>query len=63
MNNLETNWVCLDLHIHIAGDRELDEYITADNPVRFIDAFVDALDLQQLGFTRARPSALGRTHE
>ncbi len=24
----------------------LDDYITADNPVRFIDAFVDQLDLQ-----------------
>ena len=24
----------------------LDEYITSDNPVRFLDAFVDQLDLQ-----------------
>jgi transposase len=38
----------------------LDEYITDDNPVRFIDAFVDQLDLQDLGFTRAVASALGR---
>ena len=28
----------------------LDEYITEENPVRFIDAFVDILDLEQLGF-------------
>jgi hypothetical protein len=28
----------------------LDEYITAENPVRFIDAFVDQLDLQALGW-------------
>lgn len=38
----------------------LDEYITDDNPVRFIDAFVDQLDLLQLGFTRAVASPLGR---
>jgi transposase len=38
----------------------LDEYITDENPVRFIDAFVDQLDLQDLGFTRAVASPLGR---
>ena len=38
----------------------LDEYITDENPVRFIDAFVDQLDLQNLGFTRAVASPLGR---
>ena len=38
----------------------LDDYITADNPVRFIDAFVDQLDLQALGFKRAVANPLGR---
>jgi transposase len=38
----------------------LDEYITDDNPVRFSDAFVDQLDLHQLGFSRAVASPLGR---
>ena len=38
----------------------LDEYLTDDNPVRFIDAFVDQLDLHQLGFARAVASPLGR---
>src|SRR5919108_4076043 len=38
----------------------LDEYITDENPVRFIDAFVDQLDLQALGFMRAIASPLGR---
>src|SRR6266516_5966161 len=38
----------------------LDEYITDENPVRFIDAFVDQLDLQDLGFTRTVASPLGR---
>lgn len=38
----------------------LDEYIVDDNPVRFIDAFVDNLDLQALGFERAVPEERGR---
>ena len=38
----------------------LDEYITPDNPVRVIDAFVDQLDLQALGFRRAVAAATGR---
>jgi transposase len=38
----------------------LDEYVTTDNPVRVIDAFVDALDLLALGFAGARPAATGR---
>ena len=32
----------------------LGEYITEENPVRFIDAFVDSLDLERLGFRRAK---------
>jgi hypothetical protein len=31
----------------------LDDYIAAENPVRFLDAFVDSLDLDALGFRRA----------
>jgi len=31
-----------------------------DNPVRFIDAFVDGLDLAKAGFTRVAPKATGR---
>ena len=38
----------------------LEDYIADDNPVRVIDAFVDRLDLKQLGFERAQPSATGR---
>ena len=38
----------------------LDEYLTPDNPVRFIDAFVDQLDLQVLGFGRAVAASTGR---
>ncbi|HZB44341.1 MAG TPA: IS5/IS1182 family transposase, partial [Pyrinomonadaceae bacterium] len=38
----------------------LDDYIAQDNPVRFIEAFVESLDLVELGFTRATPAATGR---
>jgi transposase len=38
----------------------LDEYIGDDNPVRFIDAFVDSLDLQAMGFEHAVPKETGR---
>ncbi|MDQ3697163.1 MAG: IS1182 family transposase [Gemmatimonadota bacterium] len=38
----------------------LDEYVTAENPVRFLDAFVASLDLAALGFQRATPSETGR---
>jgi len=38
----------------------LDEYIAAENPVRFIDAFVEELDLAALGFTRAVAKETGQ---
>lgn len=38
----------------------LDEYVTGENPVRFLDAFVASLDLAALGFQRATPSETGR---
>ncbi len=38
----------------------LDEYTTEENPVRFIDAFVDSLDLKVLGFKRVEPNEMGR---
>jgi len=38
----------------------LDDYIAEDNAVRVVDAFVNKLDLQKLGFDRAEPSATGR---
>jgi len=34
----------------------LDEYVTENNLVRFIDAFVDKLDLKKLGFKHSVPS-------
>ncbi len=38
----------------------LDDFIADDNPVRVVDAFVDELDLQSLGFDKAEPAATGR---
>ena len=37
----------------------LDDYVDADNPVRVVDAFVDMLDLDLLGFD-VEPEAMGR---
>ena len=38
----------------------LEDYITEDNPVRAVDAFVDGLDLRVLGFTSVDPLDTGR---
>lgn len=38
----------------------VDDYVDPDNPVRFIDAFVDGLDLVVAGFVRAIPKRRGR---
>ena len=38
----------------------MDDYVGPDNPVRFIDAFVDSLDLEAAGFQRVRPNDKGR---
>ena len=37
----------------------VENYVAADNPVRFIDAFVAALDLHALGFAKAIPACTG----
>jgi transposase len=54
---------------HIAGfgrdqllllPEAVDDYVEAENPVRFIDAFVDGLDLADAGFARVEAKATGR---
>jgi transposase len=47
-------------HEVILFPERLDDYISAENPVRFIDAFVDELDLETLGFQRVKAAATGR---
>jgi transposase len=38
----------------------LDDYVAEDNPVRAVDAFVDGLDIDNLGFMRVQPLDVGR---
>src|SRR3974377_1856374 len=38
----------------------LDDYVSEDNPVRAVDAFVEGLDLGKLGFGRVEPLEKGR---
>ena len=38
----------------------IEDMISQDNPIRVIDRFVDSLDLEDLGFTKALPAATGR---
>lgn len=54
---------------HISGEERsqllllpdaVEDYVDPDNPVRFIDAFVDGLDLEAAGFRRVRPQVMGR---
>ena len=54
---------------HVGGPRRdqtvlfpdtLDKYVDAENPVKFIDAFIDSLNLEKLGFKHAVPCEKGR---
>jgi transposase len=47
-------------HEVILFPERLDDYMAEDNPVRFLDAFVDELDVAACGFRRAVPAATGR---
>jgi transposase len=38
----------------------LDDWIGEDNPIRVIDAFVEALDFSAIGFDSVVPEATGR---
>ena len=38
----------------------LDDWVDESNPVRVIDAFVDALNVSELGFEGVKPAATGR---
>jgi transposase len=38
----------------------LEDYIDEENPVRAIEAFIDALNFEQLGFQGMNPKATGR---
>ncbi len=38
----------------------LEDYIAEDNAIRIVDAFINKLDLKDLGFAGAEPSETGR---
>ena len=38
----------------------LEDYVSAENPVRVIEVFIDELDLAALGFSGMTPAATGR---
>src|SRR5215211_5802694 len=38
----------------------VDDYVGEDHPVRFIEAFINGLDLASAGFVRVGPKATGR---
>lgn len=38
----------------------VDDYVAEENPVRFIEAYVEGLDLYELGFTHSEPKHTGR---
>jgi len=50
----------MDRRQSVAFPSYLDDYVTEDNPVRFVEAFVEGLDLAALGFERSEPQDRGR---
>ena len=38
----------------------LDDFIDEDNPVRVVEAFIEALDLEEMGFSGVNPHSTGR---
>ena len=42
------------------GAYSMDDYVDADHPVRFLDAFVEGLDLEAAGFERVQAATTGR---
>ena len=38
----------------------IDDYVSKENPVRFIDTFINMLDMIKLGFTHSLTSKTGR---
>jgi transposase len=38
----------------------VEDYVSEDNPVRLLDAFVESLNMEELGVVRAKPKEIGR---
>jgi transposase len=51
---------CADRRQDFLLPASLDDYVSEDNPVRAVEAFIDALDLKMLGFAGITPAETGR---
>jgi hypothetical protein len=51
---------CADLRQDFLLPASLDDYVSEDNPVRAVEAFIDALDLKALGFAGMTPAIIWR---
>lgn len=51
---------CADRRQDYLLPASLDDYVSEDNPVRAVEAFIDALDLKALGFAGMTPAETGR---
>ena len=68
MNKYALGWSVTSMKRRTGLDRSqtllfperLEDYIAAENPVRFLDAFVGTLDLHALGFAKAQVAETGR---
>lgn len=49
-----------DRHQIMLLPESIEQMVDEENPVRVIDAFVDGLNIEKLGFTKARPAETGR---
>jgi hypothetical protein len=68
LQNRQAIYTSLPLYIVIGGNNRhqtyffsLEEQVTADNPVRLMDAFVEKLELEKLGFTYTVHKSEGRS--
>jgi transposase len=50
----------VDRHQCLLLPESLEDYVSKNAPVRFIDAFVGGLDMQKCGFARSKAAATGR---
>jgi transposase len=50
----------LDRYQVLLFPESIDDYVSAENPVRFLDAFVSSLELHTLGFAKAHTARTGR---
>lgn len=51
---------CADRRQDFLLPASLDDYVSEDNPVRAVEAFINALDLKALGFAGMMPAETGR---